>query len=183
MGHTRTWRLVAVVVGMGAAVLTGCGSAEEGGSASTADGSTTTSAAAPAGAPLVGSWVVDAGALLDETMANLGLPSGVTCSGPVTTTFATEGTFTRTGAVTCASGPLSASGRIDTSGTWTADDETLTVLTATPLGTMDVGGTTVPTPDGFGTGVAEYRVDGDTLTVTFSNPSFGTVTQTYTRTA
>jgi hypothetical protein len=46
---------------------------------------------------------------------------------------------------------------------------------------MEAGGMSQPADAGFGEGEAAYEVDGDTLTVTFTDPSVGTVTQTYQR--
>lgn len=151
--------------------LAGCSSEKSG------SGPTT----APPSAELVGTWTADAGQLLDQTLANVGAPAGLTCSGPISTTFASGGTFTRTGDITCATGPLSFSGTIDTTGSWSADATQLTISGAQVKGTTQLPGKEIPTPDGFGDGVADYELSGDTLTVTFSGQSVGTVTQTYTR--
>lgn len=149
------------------------------------DPTTTTTAAvttstAPTTGDIEGSWVADASDILAANTANVG-GTGVDCSGPITMTFAADGTFDRSGTVSCSLGGMTASGTISTSGRYAVADDQITISGTTPGGRMTLGGRSVPTPDSFGDGAATYEVSGNTLTITFTESPVGTVTQTYQR--
>ena len=105
----------------------------------------------------------------------------MSCSGSIVMTFNEDGSFDRAGDVTCLVAGLSGSGRIVSTGQWTATDTTITILGASSSGTMELGGRTVPLPDAFGDGTAEYAIDGDALEISFTAAAVGTINQTYTR--
>ena len=144
--------------------------------------SSTTEAADDGGADggvdgdLVGTWTADAGDLLAANTANFGGTSTLTCSGPVTMVLSDDGTFTHGGEVTCgvAGGP-SATGTVTTTGSWQADGTKVTLSGATS--TSDLDGMTGLVGDGS----ADYVVEGDQLTVTFTIDPVGEVSQVYTR--
>lgn len=161
-------------------VLVGEGPTEpdDGVPTSTTDVTTTTEASS---GDLEGAWVADAAEILAANTANLGGTGGLGCTGPITMTFTAEGTYDRSGEVTCSVGGTTASGSVSTSGRYAIEGSRLTVSGTTSGGTMSMGGTEIPTPDSFGDGTADYEVSGDTLTITFSDPSVGTITQTYQR--
>lgn len=163
------------------------GGAEDEGTTTTeaAPTSTTTEAApsttVPASGGLEGSWVADASDILAANTANVGGTGGLSCSGPITMTFTGEGTYDRSGTVTCAVGGMTASGTISTAGSYAVDGGQLVVTGTISGGRMALGGTEIPTPDSFGDGTADFDLSGDTLTITFTDTSVGTVTQTYER--
>ena len=140
----------------------------------------TTTVAATSG-DLEGSWVADAADILAANTANVGGAGGLSCSGPITMTFAADGTYDRSGSVSCSVAGTTASGTISTSGRYGLDGGQLVVTGTTSGGRMAMGGTEIPTPDSFGDGTADYEVRGDTLAITFTDTSVGTVTQTYQR--
>jgi hypothetical protein len=141
----------------------------------------TTTTESAGGGDLVGTWVADAGDLLAANTANLGGVPGMDCSGPITLEFAPDGGFAQRGDASCSIGGMTASLNIETTGRYQTSGGTLTVTESSTTGTMEVGGASQPADVGFGEGEGTYEVRGDTLTVTFSDPSVGTVTQTYQR--
>jgi RNA polymerase sigma factor (sigma-70 family) len=136
----------------------------------TAPASTTTTAVP--GDALVGSWTADAGDILGANTTNVGGPGGLTCSGPITMTFTEGGTFERSGSVTCSVAGTSQSGAVASAGRYQVEGDTLTVSGFASSGS---------TPDAFGNGSATYDLSGDTLSITFTDTSVGTVSQTYQR--
>jgi len=146
------------------------------GDAATASSSITTTAAQEGSAALEGTWVADANDLLAAATANVGGTGGSTCSGQVAMTFDAT-TLRRTGEITCGSGNVT----IDTSSTYSVDGDKLSVSATTNRGRMTVRGVAVPAPDSWGDGTALYKVEGDVLTITFTESSVGTVTSKYTR--
>lgn len=200
----RSFRLlVLALIAAFALVLAGCGSsdgdagsgdadssttaAEEDGGTTTLgddtsdDGSTTTAAPDPAdgGGDLDGSWVADAGDIMGVNTANLG---GVTfeCSGPITLTF-DGGSFTQAGESTCTVAGQTATATFNSSGDYSVSGSTLTTTNAVNEGTMVIAGMTQPFEGGVSNGSAEYAIDGDQLSITFTNETVGTVTQVFTR--
>lgn len=147
------------------------------------DDETTTTATVPetTGGDLVGTWEAEAGELLAANTANLGGAPDIDCEGTITLEFGDDGSFSQQGEATCSTAGISASLNIETVGRYETSDGTLTITEAETLGTMEAGGMSQPAEAGFGVGEAAYEVDGDTLSVTFTDPSVGTVTQTYQR--
>jgi hypothetical protein len=139
----------------------------------TADDEPTTTTANAAN--LEGTWLADAGDLVG---GNGGTGTGLACTGPISMTFE-QGTFTRTGTVTCTAAGMSGSGTLQSRGTYTTDGDQLTITGTTNTGTMTIAGRDVPFPDSWGDGTGTYTIDGPTLTITFVLPTVGTVTQTY----
>jgi hypothetical protein len=94
-----------------------------------------------------------------------------------------DGTLERSGDVTCgaAGSPISATGTISTTGEYTVDGDVLTITGTSSSGRATMSGADIPTPDSWGDGVATYRIEGDTLTIDFTDTAVGAVTQTYTR--
>lgn len=66
------------------------------------------------------------------------------------------------------------SGAVSTAGHYAVDGSVLTISRTRVEGDS-------PVPDAWGNGAAEYAIAGSTLSVTFTDPSVGTVTQQYTR--
>jgi hypothetical protein len=201
--HHRFGRLaagIAAVVALGA--LAACGGSSDG-DASTdeptttaaaddatttaapdeeAEETTTTSEAAEpeGGGDLTGTWTADAGDILGVNTANLG-GTAVECTGPVTLEFREDGTFSQQSEATCTLAGQSGTATIASSGAYEASGGTLTVRDAESSGTFSILGQTQEVPAGLSDGEASYEVDGDTLSITFTEATVGTVTQTYTR--
>lgn len=150
-------------------------------SSSTTSGSSTTTARPATEGDLVGTWTADAGSILGANLANLGRSGRFSCSGPVTLTFAENGTFTHRSQATCSAGSVSATATIDSSGRYRADGTTLRILAARDQGTIEVMGRSQPFRAGLAVGSVPYEISGDTLTITFTAARVGTVSQTYTR--
>ena len=180
----RKYRLVMTAMVVGAALtLSACGGDDSASSSSTtaAAGATTasttsTTAAETGAADLEGTWVADAGAVLASSTANVGGTGGSTCSGQVSQTF-DQGTWKRAGNINCGQG----TGTIDGTGTYRVDGDKLIVTSTSSNSRLTIRGVSVPIPDGFGNATATYKVADDTLTITFTQESVGTVTQKYTR--
>lgn len=178
------------------AVLGACGGGDsdtgdgaEDGSAATTSAtearSTTTRAARPgsSGGDLEGTWTADAADVLSANLANLGgVPGGLACSGPVTLTF-TEETVTWSGEVTCRMGDtgLEATGSLRSEGSYRVEGSEIVVSGSRTSGSLSLAGQSIPVPAGISDGTVRYRIDGDTLSLSYDNPSVGTVTQTYSR--
>ena len=149
--------------------------------ADTTTSATPTTAPAPAAGDLVGTWTADADSILGANLGNVGGGAGLTCSGPVDLTFQNDGTFTHKAQATCSRGSISATATIDSSGRYEADGQRIRIIAVRNDGTMEIMGRSQPMQMGWAVGTFAYTIDGDTLKVTFSNSSVGTVTQTYTR--
>ena len=170
-------------------LLLGCGSSEDtgsGGSTSTtpggsSSGADSTTSSTPQGGILEGSWTADAASILGANLANLGGSGGLSCSGPIVMTFNEDGSFDRSGNVTCSVGGQSATGRIASTGQWTATDAAITISGAVSSGTVTLGGTTIPLADAFGDGTADYTIDSGVLEVSFTGVGVGSILQSYTR--
>jgi hypothetical protein len=135
------------------------------------------------GAQLVGSWTVDASETLANNLANLGgVPAGLTCGGPINITFFADGLVTRTGEVVCSVEGLSGTGSITSTAAYIADGSTLVFTQAENEFIISVAGTDIPITDAWRDGGSTYAVDGDVLSITFTDPAVGTVTTRYTRT-
>ena len=197
----RSLPVLALVVAGVVVFAAACGSSG-GSDASSGDGATTTSSAgdrtttsadrttttdattttaATEGGDLVGTWTADADSILGANLANLGGGGGLDCSGPVTLTFADDGTFTHQAQATCTRGTISATATIDSSGRYQVEGTRIRILAARNSGTMEVMGRTQPMATGWAVGAVPFTIDGDTLEITFANSAVGTVTQTYTR--
>ena len=180
----RRYRAAAVVAVVAGLAFTGvaCGGGDDSASSSTTTAagatteSTTTTTAEDGGGALEGTWAIDAGEALASATANLGGTGGGTCSGQLTLTFA-DGTLRRGGSARCGSGTVT----VDATGTYTVDGDKLNVSMTSSNTRAEVRGMTVPVPDSWSSGVATYKVVDDTLTITFTQASVGTVTSKYTR--
>ncbi len=137
---------------------------------------------APAGGGSIeGTWVADAGEILEANTANVGGTGPAECSGTITMTF-TADRYERDGNLTCAvPGLPPGTAIVETSGSYTTDGDVLTVSDTTSSGTIEVAGISLPFPDAFGDGSGTYEVSGDELRISFEDPSVGSVTQTYRR--
>lgn len=191
--------LTAGLVGM--LVFSGCGS--DGGDAdsagSTSPGETTTvatstggSSAAPATTgpatgdadDLEGTWTSDVQSQLAQNTVNLGTAS-LDCNGTVTLTIA-DGHFRRSGTGECTAGPagISATAVFDAEADYDVSGGEVTLSDISNHTSLTMGGRELTrdfsplTADPF-----TASVDGDTLSLTFTDPSVGTVTQTYRRAA
>lgn len=170
-------------------LLLGCGSSGDtgsGGSISTtpggsSSGTDSTTSSTPQRGNLEGSWTADADTILGANTANLGGSGGVSCSGPIVMTFNEDGSFDRSGDMTCSVGGVSATGRIASTGQWSATDAAITISGAMSSGTMNLRGTAIPLADAFGDGTAGYTINGDVLEVRFTGAGVGTILQEYTR--
>lgn len=147
-------------------------------SSASASASTTTSATTGS---IDGTWKSDAGQLVAENTANLGDTGSMTCSGPIRLTFRTNGTFKHGGAATCSVGAQSVSATILSEGDYTTSGDELILSNTRSTGTLDIPGGAVPFPAGIGDGTGTFNIAGDTLTLTFTDPSVGTVTQEWQR--
>ena len=147
---------------------------------------TTTTTLVPARNTLAGVWTAPAEDILSANLANLGGMPGMTCTGDIVMNLNSDGTFTRGGSMACTIDDVPFLGQVmNSSGTWDADADTLTVTVTQNDGYAESIGpdgkmTRVALPDG-GYSSASYRVTATTLTITFTEPSVGTVTQVYTR--
>lgn len=166
--HQRTWHhagLLALTLSLAA-----CG-----GGSSDSDASS----GGAGGANLVGLWQADANALLAANTANVGTP-GVDCSGLMQLRFEAGDSFNVGGEVVCTSGAMSGNGTLVTTGNYRTSGDQLTLSNATTSGGITLGGSTLPISF-VGNGSATYRISGNTLTLTFSGGSAGTITQQWTR--
>jgi len=160
------------------------GDTADGGAPATTEAPTTTASptTAPAGGGSIeGTWVADAGEILEANTANVGGIGGAECSGTITMTF-TADRYERGGTLSCsiAGGPTGTA-TVETSGSYSTEGDVLTVSDTTSSGTIDVAGISIPFPDAFGDGSGTYEVSGDELRITFEDPSVGSVTQIYRR--
>jgi hypothetical protein len=107
----------------------------------------------------------------------------VTCSGPIRLEFGEDGSFAQRGEATCEGGGFANTVTLESTGRYTTEGGTMTITDLESTSTIEVNGTTQPAGEGteFQLNEAAYEVDGDTLTITFTNPSVGTVTQVYQR--
>lgn len=144
------------------------------------DEATTTAAEADGGGDLVGTWTADAGDIFGANTANLGGTS-IDCSGPVNLEFRDDGTFSQSSTATCSIQSISGTATIDSTGSWTTDGDQIVISGSTSDGTMEIMGQTQPVEAGMSDGTATYEVDGDTLSITFTEATVGTVTQVYQR--
>jgi hypothetical protein len=152
------------------------------------DGDATTTTEAPdlpetGGGDIVGTWVIDASELFAANTANVGDTGSLSCSGPVRLEFGEDGSFAQRGEASCTAGGFTTTLTLETTGRYATDGGTITVSDLQSQSSMEVEGMTQAADDvsGFAAGQAAYEVDGDTLTITFTNPSVGTVSQTYQR--
>ncbi len=156
---------------------------EAGGDETTTTEAADTTTTSEAADDVVGTWTADAADILSSNTANTGGSAGLECTGVVTLDLRDDGTFAHSADATCtAPGGMSATATIDTTGTYEQDGATLRIVSAENNGSFEVMGTTQPMPSGLEGGAeATASVDGDTLTLSFTEASVGTVTQTYTR--
>ena len=150
-----------------------------------AETTTTTTTLVPVRNTLAGVWRAPADAILSANLSNLGgLP--MDCIGEIVMNLNDDGSFSRSGGMTCTIDDVQISGQVlNSSGTWDATATTLSVRITESAGYAEVIGpdgrlTRVPLPD-TGYSSAGYTVDATTLRITFTDPSVGTVTQVYTR--
>jgi len=179
----RTYRTILAAMAAGVALAVSACSGGDDTSAPTttaaagaSTASTTTTAAAGDASELEGTWVIDAGAALASATANVGGTGGSNCTGQLSLTF-NDGVVKRGGNIVCGSG----TGTIDATSNYEVDGDKLKVTGTSSNSKMTVRGASVPMPDGWGNSVATYKVVGDTLTITFTQASVGTVTSKYTR--
>jgi hypothetical protein len=186
-------RKVNLVAGVGIAamgLITACGSGSDPAPASadspaaSSAASTSPSTAAPTttGA-LEGTWKADAGELVAANTANLGGTGPLVCRGPLRLTFRADGKFKHGGTATCTVGEQSVSATISTEGDYATSEDQILLSNTRSTGTLDLPGGDVPFPAGLGNGTGTYEVSGDVLTLTFTDPSVGEVTQTWQRAA
>lgn len=133
------------------------------------------------GGDLVGGWTADASEILAANTVNVGGAGAVACTGPIVMTFSADGSFDRSGTITCAIADMSFTGTLSSVGRWESAGSTVIISETTTSGTMLMGGVEIPVPDSFGDGTGEYSVVGDVLTMTFTIAPVGTVVQTYAR--
>lgn len=167
-------------------LLVGCDSGGDAGSDGTTTAADSSSTTVPGSSPatsgsLLGSWTADAGAILAANTINVGGVGSLVCEGPIVMTFNADGSFDRSGEVSCTIAGTSAVGTIVSVGNWQDTGTTLIISGSSTSGTMTMGGTVVPLADSFGDGTGDYSIVGDTLTITFTIDPVGTVTQIYTR--
>lgn len=195
--------------GVAVAMLSGCGSddtpaeapAETTDETALADGGTTTPAptstsastttpddtpatSSPEGleSELLGTWTASAADILSANTANLGGAGMTACDGEISMTFNDGGTLSRAGNVACSIGAVRADGTISTTADYDVDAPgSLTIRNTVTLGIATLGGREIPFPDAFGDSSARFRVEGDVLSIEFTNPAVGSVTQQYTR--
>ena len=147
-------------------------------SSTTAEETTTT---APGG-DLVGTWIAGAQDIINANTANLGGVAAMECSGALLLTFGDDSGFTNTGDISCNVGGVAAVGSVTSTGKWAVTEPGLVAISETvTTGGVEMGGVSLPAPTGVGDGVFEYSVDGDTLQLSFTDPSVGTVTQSWVR--
>lgn len=151
----------------------GAGTSPDPGGSPTATG-TPSPGPTPGSAELVGTWTADASQILAANTANLGGSGAVSCRGPIDMTFNSDGTYSRRGSVDCSVRGRSMRGAVSTAGQYTVAGNVLTISRTRLEGDG-------PVPDAWGDGTAQFAITGPTLSITFSNPSVGTVTQQYTR--
>lgn len=154
-------------------------------SSSDPQSTTTTTTLVAARNTLAGEWRASAADILSANLANLGgMP--MTCIGEIVMNLNDDGSFARGGSMVCSIDGVKILGQfVNSSGTWEATSDTITVTVTSNDGYAEsfAGGgapTRMALPDG-GYSSAEYEVTATTLTVTFTEPSVGTVTQVYTR--
>jgi len=140
-----------------------------------------TSAAAASG-NVAGSWVADAGAVIAANTANIGGAGAISCTGPLTLTFA-GGQVSLRGEYSCtAPGGLTGTGSVTSTGQYRVSGSTLVVTGATTNAVVRIAGTEVPIGLGLNNGETQFSVSGNQLKLTFTAAPVGTVTNVYTRT-
>ncbi len=131
---------------------------------------------------LIGTWNADAADVLAANTANLGGTPGLDCSGLVSLTF-TENASSGGGNVSCTvpQANIEVTGEVSWNCTSTTNSNVLTNKDCQHSGTVAYGSQEIPIPEIISNGDAKYKIDGDTLTLTFDEESVGKVIQTYTR--
>lgn len=109
------------------------------------------------------------------------------CDGEIVMNLIADGSFSRKGSMMCTIDGVMMNGQIvNSSGTWEATASTLSVTVTKNDGYAEVSGgpggkvTRVALPDN-GFSAADYTVNATTLTIPFTDPSVGTISQVYTR--
>lgn len=160
-----------------------CSSGTSSDSASASESASPSQSSDPSG--LLGQWTADASEVLNANTSNLGGAGAVTCTGPIVLSFHEDDKFNQRGNVTCQVPGTSAqvSGGVDSRGKYSATDSTITFTDTKNLGGITVGGRRIVLSGWLGSSdsAANYRIAGETLTITFTEAAVGTVTQTYTR--
>ena len=148
-------------------------------------GTTTTTTLVPVRNTLAGVWRAKAQDILAANLANLGgMP--MVCDGEIVMNLNADGSFSRAGSMECIIDGAMTNGQVvNSSGTWDATANTISVTVTKSDGYAEVIGfdgrvTRVALPD-RGYSEADYTVNATTLTITFTDPSVGTVSQVYTR--
>ena len=147
---------------------------------------TTTTTLVPVRNTLAGVWTAPAEEILEANLANLGGMPGMTCAGEIVMNLNNDGTFSRGGSMLCSIDDVQILGQMmNSSGTWDATADTLTVTVTENDGyaeSLGPGGKTMrmALPDN-GYSAVSYKANATTLTITFTEPAVGTVTQVYTR--
>lgn len=174
-----------VVAVPGASETTDAGGESSSSEPTEPENSTTTTTLIPAGNTLAGEWRAKAEDILAANLANLGgLP--MACTGDVVMYLNADGSFGREGSMACSIDEVEVLGQVvNSSGKWEATSDTITVTITKNDGYAESLGPSgksmrMPLPDsGFSS--ADYEVTATILTITFTEPSVGTVTQVYTR--
>ncbi|MFC3682469.1 hypothetical protein ACFOPI_02620 [Hydrogenophaga luteola] len=163
--HLRLRRLLFAGLLSVSFTLTACG----GGGGDADEGST----------GLTGNWQAEANALLAANTANVG-STGVTCTGTMLLRFQSDGGLELSGDPVCSRGAVSGSGTIVTTARYSTSGNQLTISGAVTSGGVTIGGGTIPITF-LGNGTATYSINGNTLSISFTNGSVGDVTQTWSR--
>jgi len=146
------------------------------------DPSTTLPSTAHSGSVAVeGTWVSPAQDLLAANTANLGSVP-MTCDGEVTMELA-GGRIHHGGHVSCSmpQSPIVASGTVDSAGDYTISGDELTISKTSTNGQLFLNDQPLAPIETMLDLTATVHVDGDTMTLTFTRPQIGTVTQTWHR--
>lgn len=167
--HLRALPIAALLAT--AFTLTACGGGSSGGGE---DG------AGDGASPVVGIWRADAAALLAANTAALGGAPGINCTGIMQLRFEGNGNYDVGGDPVCSSRGISAEGTIVTTGRYSVSGSQLTFSNSVTSGGVTLGTRTIPISF-IGDGSATYSISGNTLTLTFSGGSAGTITQQWNR--
>jgi hypothetical protein len=171
----------AVAVSTTSPVGSGPGSTTAAAPTTTAAVATSTAPGGPIESGLVGAWTADAHDLLHANTANVGLPAGVDCTGPVTLRFGPRGGFTETGTAQCTAHGRTGTATYDALGVYRTEGNDLVISGVVSRSRLIVLGVTVRLGSGLAEGRATYAISGNTLTVTYTGTRVGTVVHTYTR--
>lgn len=179
---TYRWNGLGVVMLAGALSLGGCGGGSDdttGTGGGTGGGTTPVTTAT-----LAGGWHATVDSILNANTASTGA-LGISCPGQLMHWRFESDTafFSRwSDVLTCTSRGLTFTGRLSQTGRYSASGDQLTVSGIENFGSVTTStGVSLPFSIPASAGSATYAISGNTLTLTFTDPSVGTVTQTWTR--